>query len=71
MSEQFWVVWNPQRNPPMYKHMTEEAAIAEAERLARLNPDHTFIVLEAIAARTTDTMLRRDLRKGTGDDIPL
>ena len=43
----FWMVWNPQGHQPTHKHGTEQEAIAEAERLARLNPKQRFHVLEA------------------------
>lgn len=47
MSQQkFWVIWNEQRCPPMYKHVTHQSARAEAERLSRQCPGHKFHVLE-------------------------
>lgn len=44
----FWVVWNPQDRNPMYKHGQYQAAKDEAKRLARLNPDQEFHVLEQV-----------------------
>jgi hypothetical protein len=44
----FWLVWNPQGHAPMHKHVTAESAKAEAERLARGNPGHKFVVLQAL-----------------------
>lgn len=72
MSDQFWMVWNPNRNPPMFMHATEVAAEAEAERLAKLNPGERFFVLEAIGLRVVDNMQRVDLRKQlvNGDGLP-
>jgi hypothetical protein len=46
----FWFVWNPEGRNPTVKHQTKASAIHEAERLARSNRHHTFIVLEAIGA---------------------
>lgn len=68
MAEQFWMVWNPNRNPPAYRHTSQAAAEAEAERLARLNPGEHFIVLEAVSARVVDNMHRIDMRNGGMDD---
>ena len=66
---QFWMVWNPNRKQPTYRHETEAAAVIEAERLARLNPSEDFFVLEAIALRCVDNMQRVNLRDA-GDGIP-
>lgn len=43
----FWFVWNPQGHAPTFRHSSNQGAIAEAERLARLNPKQRFFVLEA------------------------
>jgi hypothetical protein len=67
---QFWMVWCPSRNPPVYKHESENNAIHEAERLAKANPGEQFFVLEAVALRVVDNMQRVDLRKEMGDGIP-
>jgi len=45
----FWVVWNPRAGVPTVRHDSEHSARAEAERLARCNPGHSFHVLQAIA----------------------
>lgn len=70
--QQFWMVWCPNRNPPVYRHDCEAAAETEAERLARLNPGERFFVLEAVGLRCVDNMHRVSLRPGDppGDDIP-
>jgi hypothetical protein len=47
MSDDFWMVWNPQRQPPRYRHASHDLARAEAERLARLSPGEVFVVLQA------------------------
>lgn len=62
----FWVVWNPERRPPMYRHMNEEDAIREAERLARMSPGETFIVLQTVCARRVNDMQRIDMRVDPG-----
>lgn len=68
---QFWMVWNPANNQPRYRHTTEADATTEAERLAREHPGDVFVVLEAVAARKCDNMLRANLRQGEfNDEIP-
>ena len=52
------MVWNPQGSAPTYKHETEASAIAEAERLARLNRGQQFYVLYAAELRVVDDMRR-------------
>lgn len=64
----FWLVWNADGRNPQYRHSTEKAATTEAERLARLHPGQTFVVLESVCCRRVDDMLRIDLRPV--DDIP-
>lgn len=46
--EKFWMVWNPNGRAPTYRHDSKESATREAERLARANPEQTFIVLKAV-----------------------
>lgn len=48
----FWMVWNPQRYAPTYRHTTAESALTEAKRLARNNPSQKFYVLQAIGLAT-------------------
>lgn len=57
----FWMVWNPKRDTPAYQHHSHEAAVSEAERLARLNPGQRFYVLEATDLRVVDAMVRQTL----------
>ena len=61
-NEPFWLVWNPNGNAPTYRHPSIESATREAERLARGNTGHTFIVLESVAALVVDNIQRTDLR---------
>lgn len=71
MSRQFWMVWNPNRNPPTHRHDTEASAETEAERLAKLNPGEHFIILEAVGLRVVDNMQRVNLRDaGHFDEVP-
>lgn len=44
--EPFYVVWNPARGLPRYRHDTLDAAKAEAERLANKHPGEEFFVLD-------------------------
>jgi hypothetical protein len=46
--EKFWMLWNPKGASPTRQHKSIEAAIAEAERLARRDPGQEFYVLEAL-----------------------
>ena len=45
LKDSFFVVWNPERKAPIHRHSTIAHAQAEAERLARMAPGQTFIVL--------------------------
>ena len=49
MNSCFYVVWNEKHGPPTFKHMTEEEARKEAERLTVTNPGNTFHVLMVVA----------------------
>lgn len=66
----FWLVWNPERNAPRVKHEHRSLAVAEAERLARMNPGETFIVLETVTARCVENMQRIDMRPGDVEEVP-
>lgn len=44
----FWMVWREQDRGPAYVHGTLSSAKQEAQRLATLNPDSKFFVLQAI-----------------------
>lgn len=70
----FWMVWNPQRHSPTYRHPTMDSAIAEAERLARMTPGEVFIVLEAKCAlrvkRPDPPPVERIPLHEVGDEIP-
>lgn len=63
--EPFWLVWNPQGYNPKHKHNTLDGATREAERLARANPEQTFIVMESVRALVVDNIQRTDLRPGS------
>ena len=47
----FWMIWNPSRGVPRAVHRTWDAALVECQRLARLAPGETFVILEAVQAR--------------------
>ena len=63
MTEQFWMVYGKGKAMPTHEHATEQLATAEAERLARNHPGVEFVVLEAVALRCVDSMMRRDFRR--------
>lgn len=52
MSEisKFWMVYGVGQRGSTYQHRSKAQATAEAERLARLNPGATFVVLAAVDA---------------------
>ena len=54
----FWLVWNPHGHAPTFKHYSLRSAEEEAERLARLNPEEVFIVLQSMYARCVSNMRR-------------
>ena len=43
----FWFVWNAHGHAPTHRHPSLQDASKEAERLARLNPNERFHILEA------------------------
>lgn len=46
----FWMVFRTDGGRPIVKHLTKDAAQAEARRLAELSPGGLFIVLAAVDA---------------------
>lgn len=46
----FHVVWGQGRRGPRYRHATHAAALAEAERLASLDPGRRFDVFACVPA---------------------
>jgi hypothetical protein len=71
--EQFWMVYGLGQHAPTREHPSKESAEAEAKRLARLNPDIWFVVLEAISAVVKQDTISVSLRVSTrniDDDIP-
>lgn len=46
----FWMVLGS--GEPVFRHATRRLAEEEAERLARLNPGQTFVLLESVAEVT-------------------
>lgn len=65
---EFWMVWNPAGRNPTYRHLSESAAVLEAERLATVHPGATFVVLRMVCARRSGEMLRIDLSQPIDDD---
>lgn len=51
----FWLVWNEDGHPPMFKHPSMELAQTEAARLASENPGRQFHVLCPLATISTST----------------
>lgn len=60
MRLQFWMVWCEDGGSPRVKHCNKQLAVAEAERLAKLNPGQVFFVLKATAgARAKEPDIER------------
>jgi hypothetical protein len=59
--EVYWVVWCPTKPymPPRVKHNDLWRAENEADRLAKLNPCHEFVVLQAVNTRVAGGMVRQ------------
>lgn len=72
--EPFWMVYGVGQGAPTARHATPTIARDEAKRLARANPDITFVVLEAIGAvvkREFGTVFfRAPERRPTDNKIP-
>ena len=47
--EKFYLVWEPRSGYTRYQHESKESAVAEAERLACLEEDKEFFVLEPVS----------------------
>lgn len=63
----FYLVWNPERSVPSFKHLSSHDAIAEAKRLARTNPDQTFYVMETVVGFSVNNLQEIKFQR---DDIP-
>jgi hypothetical protein len=66
----FWLVWNPAGRAPVFKHSSEASAVAEAERLAKLNQGQQFFILQAVAMLTVTNMRRVSLTPAEFDETP-
>ncbi len=73
----FWMVYGLHQGAPTARHKTLDSAVTEAKRLARLNPEIGFFVLEAthhVVKRDVDvTFIDRDFADvgpAHPDDIP-
>lgn len=75
----FWMVYGIHQGAPRYEHRTLEGAQAEARRLAKLNHEITFVVLEVVDAYQAEEpkVVRFDIaapvhdaRHDPDDDIP-
>jgi hypothetical protein len=56
----FYLVWNPARGIPTFKHWTYEDATTEAERLANKHPGEHFYVLKTIEMVQTQNVVRKE-----------
>lgn len=63
----FWMVAGD--GPSRYRHESRYEAEREAKRLAALNPDQWFFVVEAVSAHIKNDVISVSLRgKDDGDD---
>lgn len=53
----FWMVQGSQKRAARCRHASFESALAEAERLANLNPGRTYWVLRSVSAVTVPNPL--------------
>lgn len=77
MSARFWMVYGLHQRAPTARHKTEQSAVSEAKRLARMNPDVEFFVLETthhVVKRDVDVTIigqaERFFGRDADDDIP-
>ncbi|WP_255631107.1 hypothetical protein [Caballeronia sp. dw_19] len=67
----FWLVWSPTgHKSPSFRHPSIQSATTEAERLATAHPGQLFVVLEPVAARRVDSMIRTQYVGGTAGEPP-
>jgi hypothetical protein len=52
--EKFWMIWKENGSCPTVTHNSRRSAEHEAERLARLEPGKSFVVLESVKFCTID-----------------
>lgn len=65
----FWLVWSPSgERPPRFMHPSEDAAWAEANRLADCHPGQKFYVMQPTAQVITQRRLTQ--RYACDDGIP-
>ena len=70
MSDQsFWFVWNEKGAAPRFKHPTQDSAVTEAKRLARLNKGEQFIVMQSVCMVQVTDIVIEDLRPQF-DELP-
>ena len=65
MARHFFLVWNPAGRNPTHRHGTYDGALAEARRLADLNPGAEFYVLRALSlSKRREPVETEDLHGG-------
>lgn len=64
----FWLVWSPTGRTPMFQHPSQDAAVAEADRLSKLNRDQEFFVLQPHMSIVRTDVVRRHFR--SDESIP-
>ena len=68
--DKFWMVLGS--GTPTYRHPSKATAVAEAERLASMNPGQEFAVLESLAVCKKTQILweATSVDSSESDDVP-
>lgn len=71
MGEQaFWMIYGDRQGAPTMRHLSFDAAKAEASRLARQHPGIRFFILEAVGAVEKIDIRFMNFRDPYDDGIP-
>ena len=68
MADKFWMVKG--RGPATAKHLSEQIAVQEAQRLARMNPGETFVVVEATRAFVKADVVEVGIQPRRSEETP-
>lgn len=72
MIDAFYVIWNINHGLPKAQHASQDEAVREAERLARLHPGEKFYVLGALgcACQPAPPSIYTSTRLGVFVEVP-
>lgn len=66
----YFLVWNETTKYTAYKHESRLSAEVEAQRLAKENRGHTFVVLAPVRSFTSADLFKIDFDYSSDDEIP-